>query len=221
MIRNGDDSALAKLVAVEFEQIYAVSHPGRAALFGFGIFGGSNGYWRASALERIRLRGSYLTEDIEASVRVLEAGGRIVNDPGLISRELAPETPRALWNQRMRWAQGWFQVSVRHLGALLRSPVLTLRQRIGVAYLLGWREVYPWVALLTWPLLAFYALARRRARPVLADLPAAHAVHHGVRSAPDGGRLAARHPGGPPAPPLVRRRGPREPALLHRGSRTS
>jgi cellulose synthase/poly-beta-1,6-N-acetylglucosamine synthase-like glycosyltransferase len=156
VIRNGDDSALAKLVAVEFEQIYAVAHPGRAALFGFGIFGGSNGYWRASALERIRLRGSFLTEDIEASVRVLEAGGRIVNDPGLVSRELAPETPKALWNQRMRWAQGWFQVSLRHFWSVLRSPVLTTRQRLGVAYLLGWRELYPWLALLTWPLLGFY-----------------------------------------------------------------
>ncbi|MCB0896551.1 MAG: glycosyltransferase family 2 protein [Nocardioidaceae bacterium] len=156
VIRNGDDSALAKLVAVEFEQIYAVAHPGRAALFGFGIFGGSNGYWRMDALERIRLRGSFLTEDIEASVRVLEAGGRIVNDPGLVSRELAPETTRALWNQRMRWAQGWFQVSLRHFWSTLRSPVLDLRQRLGVVYLLGWRELYPWLALLTWPLIGFY-----------------------------------------------------------------
>jgi cellulose synthase/poly-beta-1,6-N-acetylglucosamine synthase-like glycosyltransferase len=157
VIRNGDDSALAKLVAVEFEQIYAVAHPGRAALFGFGIFGGSNGYWRASALERIRLRGSFLTEDIEASVRVLEAGGRIVNDPGLVSRELAPETPKALWNQRMRWAQGWFQVSVRHLWPILGSPLLSLRQKAGAAYLLGWREVYPWICMLVWPLLGFLA----------------------------------------------------------------
>jgi cellulose synthase/poly-beta-1,6-N-acetylglucosamine synthase-like glycosyltransferase len=157
VIRNGDDSALAKLIAVEFEQIYSVAHPGRAALHGFGIFGGSNGYWRASALERIRLRGSFLTEDIEASMRVLAAGGHIVNDPGLISRELAPETPQALWKQRMRWAQGWFQVSLRHLGPILRSPELGLRQKIGATYLLGWREVYPWVSLMAWPLLGFLA----------------------------------------------------------------
>ncbi|GAW51046.1 MULTISPECIES: glycosyltransferase [unclassified Nocardioides] len=156
VIRNGADSAMGKLVAVEFEQIYAVSHPGRTRLFGFGIFGGSNGYWRASALERIRLRGSFLTEDIEASMRVLDAGGRIVNDPGLVSRELAPETPKALWNQRMRWAQGWFQVSCRHLWPILRSPALTLRQRIGIVYLLGWREAYPWIALTAWPLIGFY-----------------------------------------------------------------
>ena len=157
VIRNGDDSALAKLIAVEFEQIYAVSHPGRTALYGFGIFGGSNGYWRASALEQIRLRGSFLTEDIEASMRVLDADGRIVNDPGLVSHELAPETARALWKQRMRWAQGWFQVSLRHLWPILRKPTLSLRQKLGVAYLLGWREVYPWIAMSVWPLFGFLA----------------------------------------------------------------
>jgi cellulose synthase/poly-beta-1,6-N-acetylglucosamine synthase-like glycosyltransferase len=155
VIRNGDESTLAKIVAVEFEQIYSVSHPGRAALHGFGIFGGSNGYWRASTLEQIRLRGSFLTEDIEASMRVLAAGGRIVNDPGLISRELAPETLGSLWKQRMRWAQGWFQVSIRHLGPILASPLLSLRQKIGATYLLGWREVYPWLVMLVWPLMAF------------------------------------------------------------------
>jgi cellulose synthase/poly-beta-1,6-N-acetylglucosamine synthase-like glycosyltransferase len=155
VIRNGDESALAKLVAVEFEQIYSVSHPGRAALHGFGIFGGSNGYWRASTLEQIRLRGSFLTEDIEASMRVLAAGGRIVNDPGLISRELAPETLGSLWRQRMRWAQGWFQVSIRHLGPILASPLLSLRQKAGATYLLGWRELYPWLVMLVWPLMAF------------------------------------------------------------------
>ena len=132
VIRNGEDSALARLVAVEFEQIYAVSHPGRAALHGFGIFGGSNGYWRATALERIRLRGSYLTEDIEASMRTLGAGGSLVSDPGLVSYELAPENVRSLWKQRLRWAQGWFQVSVRHLWPLLRRPHLSLRQKAGL-----------------------------------------------------------------------------------------
>ncbi len=157
VIRNGSDSWLTRLVAVEFEQIYAVSHPGRAGLHDFGIFGGSNGYWRRSALERVRLRGSFLTEDIEASMRVLQAGGRIVNDPGLVSHELAPDTLKSLWRQRMRWAQGWFQVSVRHLGATLRSPYLSLRQKLGATYLLGFREVYAWISMLTWPLLGFLA----------------------------------------------------------------
>jgi hypothetical protein len=57
----------------------------------------------------------------------------------------------------MRWAQGWFQVSLRHLWPILRRPGLSWRQRLGVAHLLGWRELYPWIALLTWPLLGFLA----------------------------------------------------------------
>lgn len=90
-------------------------------------------------------------------MRTLAAGGSIVNDPGLVSHELAPDNVRALWKQRMRWAQGWFQVSVRHLWSLLRASHLSARQRLGLAYLLGWRELYPWVSLAAWPLLGFLA----------------------------------------------------------------
>ncbi|HWH32002.1 MAG TPA: response regulator, partial [Egibacteraceae bacterium] len=153
VVRNGDASRLARLVAVEFEAIYAVSHPGRARLHGFGIFGGSNGYWRRDLLHEIRMRGSMLTEDIDSSLRVVEAGGRIASDPGLISRELGTTTFRQLWNQRMRWAQGWFQVSIRHLWRALRSPGLSVRQKLGALHLLGWREVYPWLSLQMFPII--------------------------------------------------------------------
>jgi cellulose synthase/poly-beta-1,6-N-acetylglucosamine synthase-like glycosyltransferase/CheY-like chemotaxis protein len=157
VVRNGDTSWVARTVAVEFEVIYAVSHPGRARLHGFGIFGGSNGYWRTDLLRRVRMHGFMLTEDIDSSLRVVEAGGRIASDPALISRELAPTTLHALWNQRMRWAQGWFQVSLKHLLRGWRSPSLTLRQKLGFTYLLGWREIYPWLSLQVVPLVGFFA----------------------------------------------------------------
>lgn len=158
VVRNGGDSFITRLVATEFEAIYAVSHPGRARLHQFGIFGGSNGYWRADLLRRKRMRGFMLTEDIDSSMRVVESGGRIVSDPGLISTELAPGTVNALWNQRVRWAQGWSQVSLRHLRPMLRRPGASLRSRIGAFYLLAWREMYPWVSLQMFPLLAFWLL---------------------------------------------------------------
>ena len=158
VVRNGDASFVARTVAVEFEMIYAVSHPGRARLHGFGIFGGSNGYWRADLLRATRMRGSMLTEDIDSSMRVVEAGYRIASDPYLVSRELAPTTRPALWNQRMRWAQGWFQVSLGHLRRGWSSPHLTLRQKAGFTFLLGWREVYPWLSFQMFPVIAFYAV---------------------------------------------------------------
>lgn len=157
VVRNGDASWVSRTVAVEFEAIYAVSHPGRARLHGFGIFGGSNGYWRTSVLRATRMHGFMLTEDIDSSLRIIEDGGRIASDPALLSRELAPTTVGQLWNQRMRWAQGWFQVSVKHFRRGWASPHLRLRQKLGLSFLLGWREVYPWISAQIIPLLAFFA----------------------------------------------------------------
>jgi cellulose synthase/poly-beta-1,6-N-acetylglucosamine synthase-like glycosyltransferase/DNA-binding NarL/FixJ family response regulator len=157
VVRNGEASWVARLVAVEFETVYAVSHPGRARLHGFGIFGGSNGYWRTSALRQIRMQGAMLTEDIDSSMRSLLDGFSIVSDPGLLSTELAPTTIQALWNQRMRWAQGWTQTALRHLGPALKSSRLTARQKVGAAFLLGWTQLVPWVTVQVIPILAFSA----------------------------------------------------------------
>ena len=156
VVRNGPSTLVTRLVAVEFEAIYAVSHPGRAGLHGFGIFGGSNGYWRTEVLHQIRMRSMMLTEDIDSSMRVLMAGQRIASDPGLISTELATTTWRQLWNQRMRWAQGWTQVSTRHIWRGLASKRLGWRQKLGLGQLLLWRELYPWISLQILPLAAFW-----------------------------------------------------------------
>ncbi|WP_369169123.1 glycosyltransferase [Streptomyces sp. R28] len=158
VIRNGDSSWVARQVAAEFEAIYAVSHPGRTRLYGFGIFGGSNGFWRTDLLARIRMHGSMLTEDIDSTLRALSEGARIASDRTLISRELAPTRLKPLWNQRSRWAQGWLQVSLRHLGQALRSPSFTRRQKTGLVVLLGWREVQPWLSLQILPILLHSAV---------------------------------------------------------------
>ncbi len=156
LVRNPEETFLARMVAIEFETIYSVAHPGRWLRDGFGIFGGSNGYWKTEALHMTRMRGSMLTEDIDASMRVLEAGGHIASDPWLISRELATTTAKQIWNQRLRWAQGWTQVSLRHLLAMMRLPHFSFRQKLGVFMLLFQREVYPWVSTQIFPLIAFW-----------------------------------------------------------------
>ena len=157
LVRNHDSSFIARMVAVEFEAIYAVSHPGRTRLYGFGIFGGSNGYWKTELLRQTRMHGYMMTEDIDSSMRVTENGKTIITDPLLISRELAPGTLKALWHQRMRWSQGWFQVSLEHFRNTLFSKKLTGRQKVGAVYLLAWREIYPWISAQMFPVIAFWA----------------------------------------------------------------
>ena len=113
VIFNPQESWLAAMIAVEFDKIYAVSHPGRAAMWGFGLFTGSNGYWRASLIKEMKMDGTMLTEDIDSALRAVARNAKTVHDSNVISYELAPVTWRAFWKQRLRWTQGWTQASIK------------------------------------------------------------------------------------------------------------
>ena len=147
VIRNQMQSYATKLVAVEFEQMYSVFHPGRSHALDTAIFGGTNGYWRTSALKQIGMDHRMLTEDIDSSLRALLAGYKLIHDRSIISTELAPATFGVWWNQRLRWAQGWFQVTMRHQTDVWRSPHLSMRLKFYWTLLLGWRELFPLLSL--------------------------------------------------------------------------
>jgi hypothetical protein len=102
------------------------------------------------------MRGSMLTEDIDSSMRTVERGLKIRSDRDVVSCELATTTFPQVWNQRLRWAQGWFQVTMMHTLRVWKSPGLTFRQKFGASYLLGYREVYPWLSLQIFPLVAYW-----------------------------------------------------------------
>ena len=87
-----------------------------------------------------------LTEDIDSSMRAIISGARIEYDLKVLSYELAPETLSAFNKQRLRWAQGWTQVAVRHFMPAFRRGAYSdnngWRSRIGLLQLLAYREFY-------------------------------------------------------------------------------
>ncbi|KAG4035149.1 hypothetical protein MFRU_002g04930 [Monilinia fructicola] len=144
VIQNSKATFLTGMIAVEFDKIYATSHPGRAALFGYGLFTGSNGYWRANLLRDLKMDAGMLTEDIDSALRALEQGAICIHEPNVISYELAPTTFRSFLKQRLRWAQGWTQASSRHhVLAYRKSPHKTRNPltRFGLLSLLLVREL--------------------------------------------------------------------------------
>jgi cellulose synthase/poly-beta-1,6-N-acetylglucosamine synthase-like glycosyltransferase len=144
VIFNTKTSWLSAMIGVEFDKIYAVSHPGRAATWDFGLFTGSNGYWRSTLLKDLKMDDEMLTEDIDSSLRAFSRGCKIAHDPNVVSYELAPTTTKAFWNQRLRWAQGWAQASVKHTKlAFLKSDqkLRSKTQRFGLISLLLIREL--------------------------------------------------------------------------------
>ncbi|TVY75919.1 putative glycosyltransferase [Lachnellula suecica] len=122
IVFNADHSILTSMIAVEFDKIYAVSHPGRAEMWQFGLFCGSNGYWKADLLRGIAMDGSMLTEDIDSALRALGKNINVIHELNAVSYELAPTTYRAFWKQRLRWAQGWTQASIKHAKLAWTNP---------------------------------------------------------------------------------------------------
>ncbi|MEO0457036.1 MAG: glycosyltransferase family 2 protein [Cyanobacteria bacterium P01_A01_bin.114] len=152
LIRNRDDNLLTRLIAVEFESIYGVSHSAKSLMVDTALFGGSNGYWRTSVLKQIRFNPTMLTEDIDASVRTLLQGYRIVHDRSITVTELAPNHISAFWSQRKRWSQGWLEVSLRYQKRFWKSSQLTLGQKFIWTYLLYYRELFPIVSVQILPI---------------------------------------------------------------------
>ncbi|GAD95579.1 conserved hypothetical protein [Paecilomyces variotii No. 5] len=144
VIFNSDDTLMTAMISVEFDKIYAVAHPGRSTMYGFGLFCGSNGFWRTSLLRHLKMDETMLTEDIDSALRAFGVGAKVIHDLNVVSFELAPTTWSAFWKQRLRWSQGWVQASMRHIHKVwTRSPEgrkRTLGHRFGLLSLLYIRE---------------------------------------------------------------------------------
>ena len=143
-IYNVRQTWLTRMVAAEFDTIYGVFHPGRASLHGYGLFGGSNGHWNSTLLATLKMDEKMLTEDIDSTLRALTSQARVAYDLRVISYEQAPATVSALLRQRLRWSQGWTQVTLKHtIPAMRRGAYGSFwRSRLGLFFLLCFREVY-------------------------------------------------------------------------------
>lgn len=146
-----------KFIAIEFDIIYSVSHAGGCMVRGFGFFGGSNGYWDYKTLQETGMDEGMLTEDIDSSFRAQAAGHRMTYDPTIVSYEEAPPTLLALFKQRLRWSQGWCEVTLRQRTLMFRNaPGLTLWSRFCIFMLLPFREVYTYLSSFTVPISIVY-----------------------------------------------------------------
>ena len=80
------------------------------------------------ATEKIEKRGGWkwhlMTEDIEFSAETISMGQRISYCPTAILYDEQPTTFRDSWNQRLRWAYGFYQVLLRH-GLKLAKGIFT------------------------------------------------------------------------------------------------
>jgi biofilm PGA synthesis N-glycosyltransferase PgaC len=72
-----------------------------------------------------------ITEDIDVTWRLQVAGWRVIYEPNAVVWILTPETLRGLWRQRLRWAEGGFQM----LQAFFRPMIAGRAPSMAPAYL--------------------------------------------------------------------------------------
>ena len=124
-MRNPDDSALARAVAVDYLSGYLVNEYGRQALFELPAYGGANCAVRASTLRRLGgWNTDSVTEDTDLTLRVVLTGERVRYDVTAVDTEQAPTTLRRFWTQRYRWARGHQEVWRNLHRDVMRSPHL-------------------------------------------------------------------------------------------------
>jgi len=127
---------LRMLIQAEFFVTYFANLPAAELLVGNGWFGGANAVWRAGAVKQMDFDTQAMTEDIDCCVRgVLDHGFSFKFLPECRSGELTPAGWHALWKQRLRWAMGWDEVTLKYAGSLFKCNT-PLRKRAGMLFLL-------------------------------------------------------------------------------------
>jgi len=150
-----------KTIAIEFDILYCIGHAGGRCVRDFGFFGGSNGYWDAKVLTETGMDEGMLTEDVDSSFRAQSVGNFMTYDPTIVSYEESPPNFSGLFKQRLRWAQGWWEVTMRQITLPFgRAPGLNPWSRFCIFLLLPFREMYVYFSSFTVPIAIVYLADR-------------------------------------------------------------
>src|SRR5438093_808543 len=137
--RDWKDSGYLRGLFYSYRYFFDVTMPSRANRNAI-IFAGTLGLIRRSALERIGgWDESIITEDAEASLRMLGLGSIGVYEPTVWGEGLMPLSFDGLKKQRFRWALGGIQILRRQWRDLVPFAPHRLRLTMGqpLAYLFG------------------------------------------------------------------------------------
>ncbi|MBJ6121545.1 polysaccharide deacetylase family protein [Sphingomonas mollis] len=108
--------------AVEYVTAQNLERRALAALGAITVVPGAVGAWRRTALDEV---GGYpvdtLAEDQDLTIAIQRAGWRVACDIDAIAWTEAPETARALFRQRFRWAYGTLQCLWKHRALIGRG----------------------------------------------------------------------------------------------------
>ena len=108
-IRTSTQGAVAQLLASEWDWYEATEIPFHEFVRGFTVLGGGHGFLRGTSVRVNNIRfGGALHDDIDLSLRLHQAGFPVCIVPNVQTKQEYPDTLINLFQQRRRWARGWW-----------------------------------------------------------------------------------------------------------------
>lgn len=131
IVRNSNETRLARSIAVDYYCGYLVNEYGRQSLFELPAYGGSNCAARTSWLRGFGGWNEHtVTEDTDLTLRLVLVGRSVRFDVTAIDTEESVPTFRRFWRQRYRWARGHQQAWREYRASIRRAPNITLLQKL-------------------------------------------------------------------------------------------
>ena len=131
IVRNSNETRLARSIAVDYYCGYLVNEYGRQSMFELPAYGGSNCAARTSWLRAFGGWNEHtVTEDTDLTLRLVLVGRLVRFDVTAIDTEESVPTFKRFWRQRYRWARGHQQVFREYRRAVWSSRSLNLVRKI-------------------------------------------------------------------------------------------
>ena len=130
---NASENWVTKGVRAEFAGSYVLERAGQELFGTMKMISGSVYMIRADVLRKLGWSTS-ITEDWELTIRLYLAGYKVLYTPYIQAPAECVSTVKRLIRQRMRWAEGHTYNVKKYFWKVLRSPNLTVKEKLGFVY---------------------------------------------------------------------------------------
>jgi cellulose synthase/poly-beta-1,6-N-acetylglucosamine synthase-like glycosyltransferase len=130
---NRSENWLTQGIRAEFSGSYMIERSCEEIFGAMKMIAGSVYMIRADTLRKYGWSDS-ITEDWELTCRLYRDGSRIIYSPEIQAPAECPSTIKRLIRQRQRWAEGHTYNAKRYFWSILRSPHVTMREKLEFVY---------------------------------------------------------------------------------------
>ena len=130
---NQSENWLTQGIRAEYSGNYMIERTCEEILGAMKMIAGSVYMIRADSLRNYRWSES-ITEDWELTCRLYRDGNKIIYTPTIQASAECPSTIRRVIKQRQRWAEGHTYNAKRYFWSIIRSPNLTIREKLEFLY---------------------------------------------------------------------------------------